>query len=104
LNDPSGQGSSPKDFICRLDLSSEIGLRPRKEKFRFGCFWTSQWAFENAAFSPVVHRDSQGFTKSVSLHVFFAFFCMLRAKIMIMNMIMKIDKATVLQLYFIYYI
>jgi hypothetical protein len=59
LDDPGGQGSSPKDFICRLDLSNGLGLRPRKEKTRFGCFWTSQWAFENPTFSPVVHRDSR---------------------------------------------
>jgi hypothetical protein len=45
LDDPGGQGSSPKDFICRLDLSNGLGLRPRKEKSRFGCFWTSQWGF-----------------------------------------------------------
>jgi hypothetical protein len=56
------QESSPKDFICRLDLSNGLVLRPRKEKSRFGCFGTSQWAFENPTFSPVVH---QGFTASI---------------------------------------
>jgi hypothetical protein len=49
LDDPGGQGSSLKDFICRLDLSYGLGLRPRKEESRFGHFWTSQWAFENPA-------------------------------------------------------
>jgi hypothetical protein len=59
LDDPGGQGSRSKDFICRLNLSNGLELRPRKEKSRFGCFWTSQWAFENPiACSP------QGFTAS----------------------------------------
>jgi hypothetical protein len=71
LDDPGGQGSSPKDFICRLDLSNGLGLRPRKEKSRFGCYWTSQWAFENPYFSPVVHRDSRPTDgqKSISLSI-----------------------------------
>jgi hypothetical protein len=34
LDDPGGQGSSPKDFLCRLSLSNGLGLRPRKEKSR----------------------------------------------------------------------
>jgi hypothetical protein len=46
LDDLGGQGSSPKDFICRLDLSNGLRLRPRKKKSRFGCFWTSQWAWK----------------------------------------------------------
>jgi hypothetical protein len=71
LDDPGGQGSSPKDFICRLDLSNGLELRPRKEKSRFGCFWISQWAFENPTFSPVVHRDSRPADgqKSISLSI-----------------------------------
>jgi hypothetical protein len=32
LDDPDGQGSSPKDFICRLDLSNGLGLGPLREK------------------------------------------------------------------------
>jgi hypothetical protein len=69
LDDPGGHGSSPKDFICRLDLSNELGLKPRKEKSRFGSLWTSQWAFENHTFSPVVHRGSRPADgqKSISL-------------------------------------
>jgi hypothetical protein len=65
------EGSNPKDFICRLDLSNGLGLRPRKEKSRFGCFWTSQWAFENPTFSPVVHKDSRPADgqKSISLSI-----------------------------------
>jgi hypothetical protein len=64
LDDPGGQGSSPKDFICKLVLSNGLGFRPRKEKSRFGCFWnldfwTEQWAFENSTFSPLVHRNSR---------------------------------------------
>jgi hypothetical protein len=59
LDDPGDQGSSSKDFICGLDLRNGLGLRPRKEKSRFGCFWTSQWAFDNPTFLPVVHRDSR---------------------------------------------
>jgi hypothetical protein len=59
LDDPGGQGSSPKDFICGLDLSNVLGLRPQKEKSRFSYFWTLQWAFENPTFAPVVHRDSR---------------------------------------------
>jgi hypothetical protein len=71
LDDPGGQGSSSKDFICRLDLSNGLGLRPQKEKSRFGRFWTSQWAFEDPSFSPVVHRDSQSADgqKSISLSI-----------------------------------
>jgi hypothetical protein len=61
----------PKDFICRLYLSNGLGLKPRKEKSRFGCFWTLQWAFENPAFSPVVHRNSRPADgkKSISLSI-----------------------------------
>jgi hypothetical protein len=44
LDDPGGQGSSSKDFICRLGLSNGLVLRPRKEKSRFVYFWTSHWA------------------------------------------------------------
>jgi hypothetical protein len=71
LDDPGGQRSSLKDFICGLDLSNGLGLRPRKEKSRFGCFWTSQWAYENPTFSPVVHRDSrpEDGQKSISLSI-----------------------------------
>jgi hypothetical protein len=63
LDDPGGQGSSLKDFICRLDLSNGLELRPRKEKSRFGCFWTSHcsvglWKSYFFACSP------QGFTAS----------------------------------------
>jgi hypothetical protein len=59
LDYPRGQKSNPKDFICGLDLSNGLCLTPRKEKSRFGCFWTSQWAFENPAFSAVVHMVSR---------------------------------------------
>jgi hypothetical protein len=45
--------------MYRLDLSNRLVLRPRKEKSKFGCFGTSQWAFENPTFSPIVHRDSR---------------------------------------------
>jgi hypothetical protein len=38
LDDPGGQGSSPKGFICRLHLRNGLRLRPRKEKSSFGCF------------------------------------------------------------------
>jgi hypothetical protein len=71
LDDLGGQGSSPKDFTCRLDLDYGLGLRPRKEKSRFYCFWTSQWAFENPTFSPVVHRGSwpADGQKSISLSI-----------------------------------
>jgi hypothetical protein len=30
LDEPGGQGSSLKDFICGLDLSYGLGIRPRK--------------------------------------------------------------------------
>jgi hypothetical protein len=40
LDDLSGQGSSSKDFICGLDLGNGLGLRPQKEKSRFGCLRT----------------------------------------------------------------
>jgi hypothetical protein len=42
------------------------------QKSRFGCFWTSQWAFENPTFSPVVHRYSRPSDgqKSISLIIF----------------------------------
>jgi hypothetical protein len=43
----------------RLNMSNGLGLRPQKEKSRFSCFWTSQWAFKNPTFSPVVPRDSR---------------------------------------------
>jgi hypothetical protein len=71
LYDPGGQGSSLKDFICRLDLSNGLRLWPQKEKSKFGCFWTSQWAFENPTFSPVGHRDSRPADgrKSISLSI-----------------------------------
>jgi hypothetical protein len=73
LDDSGGQGSSPTDFICGLGLSNGLGLRPRKDKSRFGCFWiwTSQWAFENPTFSIVVHRDSRPADgqKSISLSI-----------------------------------
>jgi hypothetical protein len=64
LDDPGGQGSSPEDFICRLDLSNGLGLRPREMKKRnsdlvASGIWTSQWAFKNPNFSPVVHGDSR---------------------------------------------
>jgi hypothetical protein len=59
LDDPGGQRSNPKYFMRRLDFNSELGLRPRKEKSKFGYFWTSQWAYENPTFSPVVHMDSR---------------------------------------------
>jgi hypothetical protein len=54
--DPGGQGSSPKDFISRWDMSNELRLRPQKEKSRFGGFWLSQWAFEKPTYLPVVHQ------------------------------------------------
>jgi hypothetical protein len=42
--------------LCRLGLSNGLVLEPRKGKSRFGCFGTSQGAFENPTFLPVVHR------------------------------------------------
>jgi hypothetical protein len=72
FDNPGGQESSLKDFKCGLGLSNGYGLRPQKEKSRFGCFWTSQWAFENPTFSPVLHRDSRPADgqKPVSLGIF----------------------------------
>jgi hypothetical protein len=66
LDDPGGKKSSPEDFICGLDLSNGLSLRPRKEKSRFGCFWTSQWAFGNPTFSQSTGIHGQKMIKNQS--------------------------------------
>ena len=50
LDDPGGQGSSPKNFKCGWGLSFGLEWSPQNVKTRNGYFWTSQWACKNRIF------------------------------------------------------
>jgi hypothetical protein len=62
FDDPGGQGSSPKDFICRFEIEQWARIKASKREIQIWLlldFTLTQCVFENPTFSPVVHRDAR---------------------------------------------